>query len=130
MNLLTRHLRSLLLLVSLLFTSPAFAGAELVMVEEHGCPWCERWNAEISHIYPKTAVGRASPLRRIDINQPVPEDIQIARPLRFTPTFMLVVDGVEKARIEGYPGEDFFWSLYEGLLLQHGIPMDDQTSTN
>lgn len=130
MILLTHHLAKLLLLIGLLFTSPALAGAELVMVEEHGCPWCERWNAEISHIYPKTVVGRASPLRRIDIHQPLPEDIQVARPLRFTPTFMLVVDGVEKGRIEGYPGEDFFWGLYESLLIDNGVVMEDQTQIN
>ena len=33
--------------------------ADLVMVEEPGCPWCARWTAEIGPIYPKTAEGRA-----------------------------------------------------------------------
>ena len=28
------------------------AAYELVMVEEHGCPWCARWNAEIGPVYP------------------------------------------------------------------------------
>ena len=28
----------------------ALADAELIMVEEHGCMWCERWNDELSEI--------------------------------------------------------------------------------
>jgi hypothetical protein len=94
-------------------------GVELVMVEEVGCVWCARWNAEIAEIYPKTPEGAAAPLRRIDIRGPRPDDIAFARPLTFTPTFVLVVAGEEVARIEGYPGEDFFWGLLEMHLTTH-----------
>ncbi len=37
----------------------------------------------------------------------------------FTPTFVLVENGVELARIEGYPGEDFFWGLLGMILKQN-----------
>lgn len=97
----------------------ASGAAELVMVEEHGCMWCARWDAEISAIYPKTEAGRTAPLRRIDIRDRRPDDITFARPLTFTPTFVLVRDGVEVSRIEGYPGEDFFWGLLEMQIRTH-----------
>lgn len=42
-----------------------------------------------------------------------------ARKVVFTPTFILVEDGNERARLEGYPGEDFFWPLLSRLLEQH-----------
>jgi len=87
--------------IMLASTVAATADTMLVMVEEKGCIWCARWNEEISHIYPKTEEGQAAPLTRIDI----------ARSLHFTPTFVLMVDGQEVDRIEGYPGEDFFWGL-------------------
>ena len=45
----------------------------------------------------------------------------LVSPIRFTPTFVLVDDGREIGRIEGYPGEDFFWGLLERLLLQHRL---------
>lgn len=99
----------------------AAADAELVMVEEHGCVWCERWNSELSAIYPKTVEGKAAPLRRMDIHDTRPDDIEFARSLHFTPTFVLVVDGVEKGRIEGYPGEDFFWGLLGRMLTDAGV---------
>tara|TARA_R110002094_G_scaffold89971_19_gene92694 strand:+ start:4980 stop:5348 length:369 start_codon:yes stop_codon:yes gene_type:complete len=106
-----------------LIATALFAAADtaLVMVEEKGCVWCARWNEEISHIYPKTEEGAAAPLRRIDIRAPRPDDLSFARKLTFTPTFVLMVDGKETSRIEGYPGEDFFWGLLGQMLSQASI---------
>ena len=92
------------------------AAAELVMVEEPGCPWCARWDAEIAPAYPNTPEGRRAPLRRIGLNAPRPDDLTFDAPLRVTPTFVLVDDGREVARLEGYPGADFFWPLLEDML--------------
>ena len=86
------------------------------MVEQPGCGWCEAWNREIATIYPKTPEGQAAPLRRVDLRAQ-PADLTYARKVLFTPTFVLVENGVELARIEGYPGEDFFWGLL-GMMLQ------------
>jgi hypothetical protein len=33
--------------------------------------------------------------------------------VRYSPTFVVVMDGREIGRIEGYPGEAFFWGLLE-----------------
>jgi len=54
--------------------SPLAMAAELVMVEQAGCHWCERWNADISETYPKTEEGKKAPLRRVDLRA-LPEDI-------------------------------------------------------
>jgi len=99
----------------------AFADAALVMVEEKGCMWCERWNDDISAIYPKTSEGKIAPLMRIDMHASQPKGLTFKRPLAFTPTFVLMVDGVEVSRIEGYPGEDFFWGLLEQMMDQAGL---------
>ena len=98
--------------------------AELVMVEEDGCVWCARWNDEIAHIYPKTAEGRTAPLRRYDLHSDDPEATLQSR-VRFTPTFILVEDGHEVGRIEGYPGEDFFWGLLGLMFERANIPLDE-----
>ena len=99
-----------------LLLAPAANAAELVMVEEIGCIWCARWNREIADIYPKTPEGKAAPLRRIDMHDEIPADLKFDRRLIFTPTFVLMEHGQELARIEGYPGEDFFWGLLEKML--------------
>jgi hypothetical protein len=101
------------------------ADTRLVMVEEAGCVWCARWNKEIADIYPKTGEGQAAPLYRIDIHAPRPDDLTFARSLHFTPTFILMVDGAEVSRIEGYPGEDFFWGLMRQMLVTANIAIPE-----
>lgn len=103
-------------LTSAVMAGTAFADASLIMVEEKGCMWCARWNDEIAPIYPKTDAGKNAPLRRININQDPPADLTFERSLRFTPTFVLMIDGQEISRIEGYPGEDFFWGVLEKMM--------------
>jgi len=107
--------------IMLASTVAATADTMLVMVEEKGCIWCARWNEEISHIYPKTEEGQAAPLTRIDIHEPRPKTMTFARSLHFTPTFVLMVDGQEVDRIEGYPGEDFFWGLLGQMLSRANV---------
>ena len=96
--------------------APASAEMRLVMIEEHGCVWCARWNAEIGPIYPKTDVGSAAPLQRLDIDAAGGSGIAFDRSLHFTPTFVIVKDGQEVGRLEGYPGEDFFWPIVEKMV--------------
>ena len=114
--------RRILFLIFVAF--PGFAaGAEtyLLMAEEPGCVWCERWNRDISGIYPKTPEGCIAPLRRFDLREGVPAGVSVVRDIRFTPTFVLVHDGAELGRIEGYPGEDFFWGLLGQMLRDNGF---------
>lgn len=106
----------LLLSALMLLATAARAEMALVMVEEPGCVWCAKWNKEVGPVYPKTDEGAQAPLRRIDIRDRPPDDMQFARDLHFTPTFVLMVDSVESGRIEGYPGEDFFWGLLGRLI--------------
>lgn len=98
---------------------------ELLMFQQPGCMYCARWDAEVGPIYPKASEGRAAPLRRLDLHAALPEGIAISRPPTFTPTFVLIVDGVETGRIEGYPGEDFFWALLAEMITRAGGRLDD-----
>lgn len=119
-------MRSILSLALLLIALalPVRADMVLLMAEEHGCMWCARWNDDIAPIYPKTAEGRAAPLQRIDIHTPLPPQIRLQRALHYTPSFVLLQDNVEVGRIEGYPGEDFFWGLLGMLLRQAGHDLE------
>lgn len=119
-------MRNLLLTLSVMIASLFYASlavaAELVMIEQTGCHWCAKWNAEIGGIYEKTDEGKQAPLRRVDIHQ-LPEDLVFLTKPVFTPTFILMQEGHELARIEGYPGEDFFWPMLNQLIDQHIGPV-------
>ena len=97
------------------------AELQLLMFERDGCSYCRQWNEEIGPAYPRTAEGAAAPLRRIDIAQPLPVGITLTgRPPVFTPTFVLLREGAEVARIEGYAGDEFFWVLLARMLSEAG----------
>ena len=102
--------------------APAAAAPELrlVMVEQPGCTHCLQWHSEIGPIYPKTPEGAAAPLEVVRLHAPLPEGLSFDSPPVFTPTFILVRDGAEIGRIEGYPGEHFFWGLLGRMLQQSG----------
>lgn len=90
--------------------------AELVYVREVGCPYCRMWDERIGPIYGKTDEGKALPLREIEKRSAALDAIRLKRPIRYTPTFVLVRDNVELGRIEGYPGEEFFFARLARLI--------------
>jgi hypothetical protein len=109
-------LRTLLavLAMSVLLVPPA-SGLELLMFRRAGCPWCAAWDREIGPVYAKTEVGRRAPLTQVDLDRGAAAKVVLVSPIRYTPTFVLLDGDREIGRIEGYPGEDFFWARLERL---------------
>ena len=93
------------------------SAAELLMYRKAGCPWCAAWDRQIAPAYPNTELGRRAPVRLLDMDHDA-SPAALRMPVRFSPTFVLVEAGREVGRIEGYPGEDFFWGLLEKLVAQ------------
>lgn len=142
-----RHLRGLVVLLAAALPLPVAALAEtapvpaqgaagveatpfrLLMVEQRGCHYCERWTAEVGDGYAASAEGALAPLTRVDLRGDWPEGLVIGRRPALTPTFILLKDNTEVARLEGYPGEDFFWGLLDRMLIEAGAPLapDGQT---
>jgi hypothetical protein len=96
-------------------SAPVMA-AEMVMFEQPGCAWCKRFNEEIAPAWPNTEQGKRAPLRRVNIHNDIPADLSGIPVERFTPTFVLVDEGREIARLRGYPGDQFFWALVDEML--------------
>jgi hypothetical protein len=118
-------MRLFVLVLTLLAPLTAQA-AELIMFEQKGCVWCQRFNRDIAPAYDKTEEGKRAPLRRVDIDKPQPPDLAFVRRERFTPVFVLVDNGREFGRIRGYPGDTFFWGLLANMLekLDRNEPAD------
>jgi len=114
----------LILAAGMMAPAPARAEITLAMFEEHGCVWCEKWNKEIAPIYPKTNEGKIAPLVRYDVHNADYSALELKTQPYFTPTFVLLDDGKELSRIEGYPGEDFFWALL-GMMIDK-LPEDQK----
>jgi thioredoxin-related protein len=95
--------------------APASA-AQLIMVEEEGCEWCEVWDEEVGSIYKLTAEGKKLPLIRKDIDQISESGYNLKSSVHYTPTFIIVEDNTEVGRISGYPGESFFWEMLGQII--------------
>lgn len=99
------------------------AGLTLLMFERPGCIYCARWDDEVAPEYGLTPEGRAAPLVRRQLADGAPQGVTLVSVPVFTPTFVLLRDGAELGRIEGYPGEDFFWGLLTAMLRQAGADL-------
>ena len=102
-------------LVGALFAALPAVAAELLMFDQEYCPWCEAWNDEVGGIYHLSDEGARAPLRRIDIHDPLPGDISLSTRIAYTPTFVLLEDGREVGRLEGY-SPHFFWPMLNRLF--------------
>lgn len=123
-------LRNLALVFGFVLTGQmALAEVSLLMFEQPGCIYCAKWNQEVAPEYPLTDEGKAAPLRRLQLRDPLPAGISLISHPVYTPTFVLVRDGAETGRIEGYPGEDFFWPLLAELILAQERPSSKDDAT-
>ena len=112
-----RILTILLLLLPLLpGTVRADLSSLLLMIRQDGCIYCRQWEAEVAPAYATSPQGRAAPLRRIDINGPYPDGLALDRQPYVTPTFILIRNGQEMGRIEGYPGQKNFWRFLDRIM--------------
>jgi hypothetical protein len=96
----------------------------LLMIESDGCPWCRVFNRDIAPIYERSAEGAAAPLVRADLGGPLPDGVTLKSRPYGTPTFILIgPDGVERDRLVGYPGDDFFWGYIGRMFEAAGVPV-------
>jgi thioredoxin-related protein len=109
-----------LALAFLVVATPAFSESKMIMFNSPICEWCEIWEEEVGVVYGKTDIGQKLPVRRVDISDDRPSDLQHLKGIRFTPTFVVLENGREIGRILGYPGESFFWGLLEKLAKKLG----------
>jgi hypothetical protein len=107
------------ILIAALSAPPASAVSpvRLVMVEEPGCRFCQKWHAEIGRGYRNTSEGRFAPLKRV--RRGAPELTGLA-PVVYTPTFILMRSGEELGRVTGYPGAEYFYEELRPLLSAAG----------
>ncbi len=101
---------------------PVTQGLRLVMVDLKGCGFCAAFKREVLPAYGASREGRAAPLSIVEIGGPWPDGIALAGRPRVTPTFILLRDGMEQARIEGYAGAESFWAGLRGVLATEGQP--------
>jgi len=106
--------RLILALAFAMLALPA-AATELLMVERDDCVWCRRWFAEVGPAYQNSDEGKRAPLNRFNLANGQPK-MTLKKPVRFTPTFILIHEEREVGRIVGYLDNAMFWGLLGSML--------------
>ncbi len=96
-------------------SAPA-APLELWMFTSPECAACAQFEREVGRSYVKTAEARLAPLHRQPLAASRPESLKAAGPVIGTPTFVLMENGREQGRIEGYSSDELFWMRLTALL--------------
>jgi len=94
------------------------APAVLVMVQDPGCPYCARWEAEVGRSYGASKEGKFAPLA---VRQRGNPEISNLKKIVYSPTFVMLAYGQEVGRIVGYQGSDLFWMQLEPLAAKAGF---------
>ena len=96
----------------------AQSGLTLIMVDEPGCSYCRKFDAQIGPGHQKTEEGKFAPLMRVRRKSP---ELKGYNPVIYTPTFLLVRRGEELGRLTGYPGPEYFYTELDALLATAGF---------
>ena len=93
-------------------------GAELLYFFSPSCGYCKAFDEEVAGIYPKTEAGRKAPLKRVEVDPDSfkPLEPDVAFDPGTVPVFVLVEDGREIARLNGYSGDELFWMSMQRIL--------------
>lgn len=80
----------------------------LVVYEIDGCAACEQFHTEALQDYWSSATSSTLPLTIVDLNALGTAGQALRSPIRTVPTFIVMRDGIEIARLTGYPGKQAF----------------------
>jgi hypothetical protein len=92
--------------------------AVLLLIEDPGCPYCRRWDSEVREGYEKSPEGRFAPLVRRFRGA---ADVTFIPNVVYSPTFIVLVRGVEVGRIVGYQGPELFWMQITDIMTKAGF---------
>jgi thioredoxin-related protein len=90
--------------------------AELLVFETNKCVYCFIFRRDVVPGYQQSPRARDVPMRFIDIDQVDVTQLKLKSPLTMLPTVILMKNGHEVDRIDGYMGPEPFFYMVSRLL--------------
>ena len=87
----------------------AAADSRLIMVTSDYCPSCQAWELDVGKVYDKSPYAKTLPLTRVEIGDKMPGGVTFQKPVVGTPTFLIIHNGQEIGRQNGYIDAEMFW---------------------
>ena len=91
------------------FPQTAAADSRLIMVTSDYCPSCQAWELDVGKVYDKSPYATTLPLTRVEIGSKIPGGVTFQKPVVGTPTFLIIHNGQEIGRQNGYIDAEMFW---------------------
>ena len=98
------------------FETMPTASAELLVFEIAKCGHCVRFREQFGPRYARSKANLAAPMRFIDIAQQDPDAFPLSSLITVLPTLVLMRDGREVDRLEGYPLPDLVFGMVKRAL--------------
>lgn len=89
---------------------------EIVVIEASSCTYCQVFRRDVAPSYQASPRAQSVPLRYVDVGAPSVDKLALSSPLTVVPTVLILVDGREKGRIDGYAGPKIFFDLVREVL--------------
>lgn len=109
------RLAGVLMATMLLCTPKMLPATELLIFYLEGCQPCIQFDKDVGKIYPKTEEAALAPLRHVPFGAS-PPNVELRGEINVAPTFVLIDNGQEMGRIEGYISDEAFWMSLTRLL--------------
>ena len=111
-----RRLARILLLAAIGLVALPVTAAELLVIEDKRCAPCLLFDRQVAAIYARTTEGASVPLRKLPFGRVPPAPYGFVGAASVAPTFVLVDEGREIGRFEGYSSDELFWMSLTALL--------------
>jgi hypothetical protein len=94
----------------------AKARTEVIVFEIGGCKYCVAFRDNLGARYLSSTTNKAAPLRYVDIGQLDPTNFQLRADITTVPTIVVLQDGREVDRVEGYPLRDVLFEMVKSRV--------------
>jgi thioredoxin-like negative regulator of GroEL len=94
----------------------ASVAQEIVVFEVENCTYCSAFRSQILPNYRQTPRSAELPIRFVDVNATGVDKMKLIAPIQMVPTVVMMKNGQEVDRIQGYTGPDMFHQLVTKML--------------
>ena len=95
---------------------PIAATQELIVLEAPNCIYCRIFRRDVLPSYQKSKRAGELPIRFLDLNDPAADKLKLSSTVTIVPTVVLMRDGAEAGRIDGYTGPEAFFQSVARML--------------
>ena len=89
---------------------------EVIVFEIGGCKYCAAFRDNLGARYLASTTNRAAPMRFVDVGKLDPQAFQLRADINTVPTIVVLQDGREVDRVEGYPLAELLFGMVKSRV--------------